>query len=173
MWDRARRRPRPAPFVALAGSACFVPPVFVRTAAPRGFACFCDNWLRPILARGRCETPLEQSAESLFFGRRLVGLMLDGSHHGEGEHDAAPRHPISSLGRSRKSAASTSRAKTHSTRRCHRMVALAPRSSARSTEISSQTKNHNCNASRFPGVSLTLETIVCRRTAPRAVCQYA
>src|SRR4029077_19157862 len=22
-----------------------------------------------------------------FFGRRLVGLMLDGSHHGEGEHD--------------------------------------------------------------------------------------
>src|SRR6478736_1354533 len=102
MWDRATRRPRPAPsqlgpgatetspapFVALAGSACFVPPVFVRTAAPRGFACFCDNWLRPILARGRCETALEQSGESLFFGRRLVGLMLDGSHHGEGEHDA-------------------------------------------------------------------------------------
>ena len=22
-----------------------------------------------------------------FFGRRLVGLMLDGSHHGKGEHD--------------------------------------------------------------------------------------
>ena len=22
-----------------------------------------------------------------FFGRRLVGLILDGSHHGEGEHD--------------------------------------------------------------------------------------
>ena len=22
-----------------------------------------------------------------FFGRRLVGPMLDGSHHGEGEHD--------------------------------------------------------------------------------------
>src|SRR5580692_721970 len=22
-----------------------------------------------------------------FFGRRLVGLMLDGGHHGEGEHD--------------------------------------------------------------------------------------
>ena len=22
-----------------------------------------------------------------FFGRRLVGLMLDGSHHGQGEHD--------------------------------------------------------------------------------------
>ena len=35
---------------------------------------------------------------------------------------------------------STSRAKTHSTRRCHRMVALAARSSGRSTEISSQTK---------------------------------
>ena len=35
---------------------------------------------------------------------------------------------------------STSRAKTHSTRRHHRMVALAARSSGRSTEISSQTK---------------------------------
>ena len=35
---------------------------------------------------------------------------------------------------------STSRTKTHSTRRCHRMVALAARSSGRSTEISSQTK---------------------------------
>src|SRR6185312_7629622 len=35
---------------------------------------------------------------------------------------------------------STSRAKTHSTHRCHRMVALAARSSGRSTEISSQTK---------------------------------
>ena len=35
---------------------------------------------------------------------------------------------------------STSRAKTHSTRRCHRMVTLAARSSGRSTEISSQTK---------------------------------
>src|SRR6202521_3016442 len=35
---------------------------------------------------------------------------------------------------------STSRAKTHSTRRCHRMVALAAGSSSRSTEISYQTK---------------------------------
>ncbi len=35
---------------------------------------------------------------------------------------------------------STSRAKTHSTRRCHRMVALAARSSGCSTGISSQTK---------------------------------
>ena len=35
---------------------------------------------------------------------------------------------------------STSRAKTHSTRRCHGMVALAARSSGRSTEISFQTK---------------------------------
>ena len=34
----------------------------------------------------------------------------------------------------------TSRAKAHPTRRCHRMVALAARSSGRITEISSQTK---------------------------------
>src|SRR6266513_286392 len=26
-------------------------------------------------------------ARLVFFGRRLVGLMLDGSHHGKGEHD--------------------------------------------------------------------------------------
>src|SRR5271166_1090431 len=26
-------------------------------------------------------------AQLCFFGRRLVGLMLDGGHHGEGEHD--------------------------------------------------------------------------------------
>jgi hypothetical protein len=26
-------------------------------------------------------------ARLCFFGRRLVGLMLDGCHHGEGEHD--------------------------------------------------------------------------------------
>src|SRR4029077_16558637 len=26
-------------------------------------------------------------ARLCFFGRRLVGLMLDGSHHGKGEHD--------------------------------------------------------------------------------------
>src|SRR4029077_741509 len=35
---------------------------------------------------------------------------------------------------------STSGTKTHSNRRCHRMVALAARASGRSTEISSQTK---------------------------------
>ena len=54
---------------------------------------------------------------------------------------AMPRHPTSSVGRSGNPPhSSTSRAKTHSTRRCHRMVALAARSSGRSTEISSQTK---------------------------------
>ena len=55
---------------------------------------------------------------------------------------ATPRHPTSSVGRSRKSAARspTSRAKTNSTRRHHRMVALAAGSSSRSTEISYQTK---------------------------------
>jgi hypothetical protein len=52
-------------FVPLAGSACFLPPVFVRTAALRGFARFCGNWLRPILAQGPYETPLEQIGESL------------------------------------------------------------------------------------------------------------
>jgi hypothetical protein len=45
---------------------------------------------------------------------------------------------------------STSRAKTHSTRRCHRMVALAARSSGRSTEISSQTKITTVMLGRFP-----------------------
>ena len=28
-----------------------------------------------------------RSARPCFFGRRVVGLMLNGSHHGEGEHD--------------------------------------------------------------------------------------
>ena len=31
--------------------------------------------------------PDERAARLGFFGRRLVGLMLDGSHHGEAEHD--------------------------------------------------------------------------------------
>src|SRR6201993_4968689 len=30
---------------------------------------------------------LSVALDLVFFGRRLVGQMLDGSHHGEGEHD--------------------------------------------------------------------------------------
>ena len=74
-----------------------------------------------------------------------------------------PPHPLVDPGNPPHS--STSRAKTHSTRRCHRMVALAARSSSRSTEISSQNTNHSCNA-RGPAGSPGARGVLSRAILP-------